>query len=125
MTEKHEGAPWPGPGDLFSPEDSEQTVARLIATIVDAKAKASAAAAPWEDIQSEARAHISQIMADTGQTDWKTATGRAYVPAAGVSVSYDAKALDALCASSPEIAAILSPHRRETMRVGSLTVKGA
>jgi hypothetical protein len=41
-----------------------------------------------------------------------------------VSASYDVKALDALCKSSPDLAAILLPHRKETQRAGSLTIRG-
>lgn len=44
--------------------------------------------------------------------------------APSVSASYDTKALDALCASSPQIAAVLAPHRRETVRSGALTIRG-
>lgn len=110
---------------VATPDFSESDVNALVLAIIDAKALAAAASGPWEAVQDVARAKLSEVMLVTGRSDWKVPAGRAYVPAAGVSVSYDAKALDALCASSPEIASILVPHRRETMRAGSLTIKGA
>lgn len=106
-----------------TPGITEAEVGQLVAVAIEAKAEAAAAAAPWEAVQAAARAKIGEVMAATGRTNWTTMAGRAYVPAAGVSVSYDAKALDALCASSPQIADILRPHRKETMRAGSLTIK--
>lgn len=109
---------------VVTPDFPESDVNALILAIIDAKALAEAASWPWESVRDAARAKLSDVMAATGRSDWKVPAGRAYVPAAGVSVSYDAKALDALCASSPEIASILGPHRRETMRAGSLTIKG-
>lgn len=106
------------------PDATEADVETLVNAIVVAKARAEHDAAPWRKVEADAREALSAIMAATGRTDWNTPAGRAYVPAAGVTVSYDAKALDALCASSPELAAVLQPHRRESMRAGSLTIRG-
>ena len=47
----------------------------------------------------------------------------AYVPAPGVTISYDAKALDALCASDDQLKRLLWPHRSEKERPGSLTIR--
>ena len=96
-----------------------------IATVVAAKAAAADAAAPFAEAEAKARGIIAEAIAATGRDKWDCPSGRAYVPAPGVTVSYDAKALDALCKSSPELAAMLSPHRAERERPGSLTVKGA
>lgn len=109
---------------VVSPDITEDAVGQLVSAIIEAKSEAAAVAAPWEAVQAAARAKLSEVIAATGRTDWATPAGRAYVPAAGVSVSYDAKALDVLCKSSPELAAVLLPHRKETQRAGSLTIRG-
>ena len=62
-------------------------------------------------------------MIETGVTSWKTKAGSAIVPAPGMTVSYDAKALDALCASDDAIKRLLWPHRAEKERAGSLTIR--
>jgi hypothetical protein len=107
-----------------SPDITEDAVGQLVSAVLEAKSEAAAVAAPWEAVQAAARAKLSEVIAATGRTDWATPAGRAYVPAAGVSASYDVKALDALCKSSPDLAAILLPHRKETQRAGSLTIRG-
>lgn len=76
-----------------------------------------------KEIQAKAKKIIEEVSVETGRTDWATAAGKVYYPAPSLSVTYDAKALDALCASSPELKAILWPHRRETERAGSMTIK--
>jgi hypothetical protein len=43
----------------------------------------------------------------------------------GVSVSYDAKALDALAASSDEIARLLAPHRKQMERARTMRITAA
>lgn len=103
----------------------DDAVNGAIATVVAAKAAAAEAAAPFAEAEAEARGIIAEAIAATGRDKWDCPSGRAYVPAPGVTVSYDAKALDAICKSSPELAAILAPHRTERERPGSLTVKGA
>lgn len=109
---------------MVTPGITEAEVGQLVSAVIEAKTEAAAASAPWEAVQAAARAKRAEVMAATGRTDWATPAGRAYVPAAGVTVSYDAKALDALCASSQQIADILRPHRKESMRAGSLTIRG-
>lgn len=96
-----------------------------IAVVLAAKAGAETAAQPWADAGAEARRVLDGIMAETGITTYKTPAGDAYVPAPSTRVSYDAKALDALCASSDELARVLAPHRRETSVPGSLTIRAA
>ena len=108
---------------LNAAASTEEAVERAIAVYKDAKNQADGAAQPWLDVAALAKERMTEIITETGQMSWKTATGSAYVPAAGVTVSYDAKALDALCASSPELAAILRPHRLEKERPGSLTIR--
>ena len=108
---------------LNAAESTEQAAEHAIAAYKDAKAQADAAAKPWLDVAAAAKERMTEIITETGQMSWKTATGSAYIPAAGVTVTYDAKALDALCASSPELDAILRPHRLEKERPGSLTIR--
>lgn len=102
---------------------TEEAVQQAIRIYKDAKAAAADVAKPYEDVMTAAKDRLTEIMAETGQMSWKTVHGQAYVPAGGMTVSYDAKALDALCASSPEIAAILHPHRQVKERPGSLTIR--
>lgn len=76
-----------------------------------------------KDIQARAKRIIEEVSIETGRTDWTTAAGKVYYPAPGLAISYDSKALDALCASDPELKSKLWPHRRETERAGSMTIK--
>jgi len=96
-----------------------------ISVALDAKAAAEDAAKPYADVNAEARRVLDGIMAETGQTTYKTPSGDAYVPAPSTRVTYDAKALDALCASSPDLARVLAPHRKETSVPGSLVIRAA
>ena len=47
------------------------------------------------------------------------------ITAPSVSVSYDAKALDALAASDDGIARLLAPHRKATERAGTMRIVAA
>lgn len=104
-------------------ESTEKAAERAILVYKDAKAVAADVVKPYEDVMTAAKAVLTDIITETGVMTWKTANGNAYVPAPGVSVAYDVKALDALCASSPELKAILWPHRSEKERAGSLTIR--
>lgn len=73
--------------------------------------------------QARAKETIIEIMQETGQVKAITPAGTAQFTADSVRVSYDTKALDALCASSAELCGILVPHRKETAVKGSLTIK--
>lgn len=102
---------------------TEEAMQQAVRIYKDAKAAGADALVPYEMVMSAAKERINEIIAETGCLSWKTVHGLAYIPAPGVTVSYDAKALDALCASSPEIAALLRPHRTEKERPGSLTIR--
>lgn len=104
-------------------ESTEQAADRAIGVYRIAKAQADASAARWLEVADMAKVMMTEIITETGRMNWKTPSGSAYIPAAGVTVTYDAKALDALCASSAELAAILRPHRLERERPGSLTIR--
>jgi hypothetical protein len=86
---------------------------------------AAAVAAAMKVFQDGAKAAIGDLIAETGTERWDTEAGIAVLTSPSVRTSWDAKALDALCASDDTIARVLAPHRRETMVAGSVTVKGA
>jgi hypothetical protein len=81
-------------------------------------------AAAMKTVQDAAKAAIGDLIAETGRERWDTEAGIAVLTSPSVRTTWDAKALDALCKSSPQIAELLAPHRRETMVAGSVTVKG-
>lgn len=86
---------------------------------------AASQAATMKTYQDAAKAAIGDLIAETGRERWDTEAGIAVLTSPSVRTTWDAKALDALCASDPTIARVLAPHRRETMVAGSVTVKGA
>lgn len=77
----------------------------------------------YKEIQAQARGLIGEIFAETGQEKATTAAGKAYVTSPSISVRYDTKALDALAASDDGIARLLTPHRSESQRAGTLTIR--
>ena len=77
----------------------------------------------FEALQARAKQLASEIMQETGQVKAITPAGTATFTAPYESVKWDGKALDALCASSADIATLLTPHRRVTQVAGALTIK--
>lgn len=107
---------------LSAPHDNtEEAVETAIMVYQAAKAEQDA----YEAALKAAKTMIEEIMTETGRTSIMTPAGKAQVTAPSVSVSYDNKALDALCASSPDVAAILTPHRKVTERAGTLRITAA
>lgn len=76
-------------------------------------------------VKEAAKKLIEDVMTETGETSYATRAGKVAITAPSASASYDTRALDALCASSPEIAAILAPHRKETQRAGTMRITAA
>lgn len=76
-------------------------------------------------VMDSAKKLISDVMAETGETAYATKAGKATITAPSVSITYDAKALDALMASNDDYARMLSPHRKATERAGTLRIAGA
>ena len=76
-----------------------------------------------KDVQARAKKLIEEISLETGQTTWNTSAGKVYYPKPSLVVTYDAKALDILCNSDPELKAKIWGYRRETERAGSMTIK--
>jgi hypothetical protein len=96
-----------------------QAVERLIGIYRHAKSLQDALG----EIEKDAKLALTAIIDETGQADWKTISGRCYVTAPGVSVRYDAKALDRLSAADPKAAELLAPYRTEAERPGTLTIR--
>lgn len=100
------------------PEDSVEsavTVYQVAAGMVDA----------YNQVKDQAKALIGQVMEETGVTSYATRAGKVAVTAPTVTISYDARALDALALSDARLAAILGPHRKETQRAGTMRITGA
>lgn len=132
-------APW---DHYVDPDDAERQIASIVPdaggdptatyaqvewltmAILESKANSEAEAAAWKAVETQARAKLIELMNAVKKHNWVTSIGKAYVAADGASTSYDAAALDALVKSSPALAQILLPHRKETPRKGGLTVKG-
>lgn len=100
------------------------TTEAAIESAVAIHLKAAGDIAALQAIQAEAKLLLSEILAETGCTDVRTAAGRAYVSAPAQVVSYDAKALDRASLLDTELAAALRPFRKVTERAGSLTIRG-
>lgn len=67
---------------------------------------------------------LSEIIAETRQMKWDTDFGAAYVTAPSVSIKYDPRALDRMCAQNPDLNAMIRPFREERHRAGVLTIRG-
>ena len=76
-----------------------------------------------EAAQKAVKQKISDIFVELGIDKAETVAGKIYVSAPALIVSYDTKALDALAASDDGIKRLLWPHRKETERAGSLTIR--
>lgn len=87
--------------------------------------QASSAADEYAAVKDAARQMIADVMAETGQTAYTTKAGKASMTAPGVSVSYDAKAIDILLRDDPDLAMRLTPYRKEVERAGSLRIVAA
>jgi hypothetical protein len=77
-----------------------------------------------KEVQLTGRAHLQAIILETGQTKWATRSGTAQITAPSQRISYDAKALDALCKSNADIERILAPHRKVSETAGTLSIRG-
>lgn len=87
--------------------------------------QASSAADEFSAVKDAAKKLIVDVMTATGQTAYSTKAGKASMTAPGVSVTYDAKAIDILLRDDPDLAMRLTPYRKETERVGSLRIVAA
>lgn len=76
-------------------------------------------------IKDQAKTLIADIMTDTGVTAYTTAAGKVAITAPSISITYDAKALDIICQAHQQVAALLAPYRKETLRAGTVRITGA
>lgn len=104
---------------LHAPHHSAETAAETAIAIYHA-AKAQQEA--YDQVAAAAKALIQEIMLETGHTTISTGAGVAKITAPAVVVTYDAKALDALTSSSPELERVLLPHRKASERAGTLRI---
>jgi hypothetical protein len=79
----------------------------------------------YQTVQRAAKSLISEVFTETGETEAQTPTAKILVTRPSTSAKYDAKALDALCASDPNLARILAPHRSVSERAGTLMIRAA
>lgn len=99
----------------------ESSVESAIAVYLAASAEIDA----YTAVKDAAKKLISDVMAETAQTAYSTKAGKVSITAPSTSVSYDAKALDALAASSDELARLLQPHRKVSERAGTMRIVAA
>ena len=99
--------------------EPDAAVERLIGIYKHAKSLQDALA----DIGKDAKEIMSEIMVETGVTDWSTASGKCYMSKPGISIRYDTKKLDALIAVDEKIADLLTPYRVEKERPGVMFIK--
>ena len=76
-----------------------------------------------ESAQKTVKLTISDIFLELGIDKAETPAGKVYITNPALIVSYDTKAIDALAASDDTIKRLLWPHRKETVRVGTLTIR--
>ena len=79
----------------------------------------------YTEVKDAAKKLITDVMTETGQTAYSTKAGKVAMTAPSQSVSYDAKAIDALCASSDELMRLLAPHRKVSERAGTMRITAA
>ena len=99
----------------------DMSVESAIAVYLAAKAQMDA----YSAVADIAKKLIGDVMTETAQTAYTTAAGKASITAPSASVSYDAKALDALAASDDGIARLLQPHRKVSERAGTMRIAAA
>lgn len=99
----------------------ELCVESAIAVYLGAKGEMDA----YSAIADAAKKLIGDVMTETAQTAYTTKAGKVSITAPAQSVSYDAKALDALAASSDELARLLAPHRKVSERAGTMRIIAA
>lgn len=104
----HQGAP-------DKSVESAITVYQVAAGMVDA----------YSQVKEAAKLLIADVMTETGVTTYTTRAGKVAMTAPALSVSYDARAPDAIALSDARLAAILGPHRKETQRAGTMRITGA
>lgn len=94
-----------------------------IETAVNVALGAKSQREAWELLQDRARQIVATSLERGGIDRFTTATGaKAVREKPATVVRWDPRALDAVCASLPDVAAIIAPHRRESVRAGALRI---
>jgi len=101
--------------------DAADCVESAITVYLGAKSQMDA----YSEVADEAKSLISIVMTETAQTAYSTKAGKVSITAPSTSVTYDAKALDALAASDDRIARLLAPHRKVSERAGTMRIVAA
>lgn len=116
-----------GPEDQATPivplteEEVKRSLDYHIENYLKWKARAAEAVEPFHRHMSTHKEEIGALLLQLREPKHTGETGQAYI-STRMSVRYDAKALDALCKSFPEIEREITPHRTEKTSK-SLTVK--
>lgn len=88
-----------------------------------AKKREKQAGAPWKELQDKAKDIIERAFQQLSIDSLESSAGKAYIQSTYSQVKYDARALDALSASDPDLAAKLQPHRKEIERGGWIVIR--
>lgn len=104
-------------------QTGQLTTETAIETAIAVHLAAASGIEALQQVQADAKALLTEIMVETGETNITTKAGKAYVTAPSKIVSYDAKGIDKLAANDDDLAAVLEPFRRVTERAGVLTIR--
>lgn len=77
-----------------------------------------------KELQSKAKDIATKIMYDTNQLEVTTPSGTAMFTQPSVRITWNNKALNALCASNQELDKILSPYYKAIPVASTLVIKG-
>jgi hypothetical protein len=110
-------------GYLFDAADGKLSTEQALESAISGYRNFASVKKNIDVLQAAAKNVVNDIMRETGQVKAVTPAGTALFTADSERVTWDSDALDALCASSAELARILLPHRTVKTVVGSLTIK--
>lgn len=88
-----------------------------------AKEREKATSLPWKELQDKAKDIIQRAFQELGIDSLESDAGKAYIQPTYSQIKYDTRALDALCASTPQLKEMLWPHRQESERGGWIVVR--
>jgi hypothetical protein len=104
-------------------ETPQATAQDAVTNAMAVYSEASAVIDGYKIIQERAKRIIEEAIIETGQSAWESDFAKCYVTKPSLIVSYDSKSLDVLCQANQTLATLLAPHRKETERAGSLTIR--
>lgn len=106
--------------DAVNAEDDEDAIGYAIRAYLELKMEAET----LKDFMDRMKVVAEDAMAQLGVDGIDTEYGSATMTKGSTTVSYDAKAIDILIADDEQLAARLLPYRKESVREGSLRIKG-